>query len=118
MTEPSCSETYRYKNGVLGDALILQPLAKTAYGNAGSFSDAGIRVAQPNLDYGPDLTHKRGHKFAATLNSDTQGKHGGTPVRCVWRREILCDENTKSREDLCWRKRCREAINDAKCELR
>ena len=48
------NSTHRNQNGVLGDTLVLEPLAQTADGYAGRLADACVLVAKTGLDERPD----------------------------------------------------------------
>lgn len=109
--------TYRNKNGVLGRTLVLEPLAQAADGDTGSLPDGGIGILETSLDDGPDLAHEGGHVLAASLNANSKRENGSTTVAWVWRREVLDNEGTESREDLGGGQVGGESIDDAQSRL-
>jgi hypothetical protein len=102
---------------MLGNALILQPLAQTADSNAGGLPDRSITVLETSLNNWPDVAHQRRHELAAALHGNAKCKHCATAIVRVRRSKVMGNECTESREDLGRGKVRGEAVDDAESRL-
>jgi hypothetical protein len=84
--------TYWYKYGVLAGAEIFKPFTEATHSCASSSPHCGVGIDKTSLYKRPYIVHQRVHILAASLNANTQGKYGTSPIGWFWGGKILHDQ--------------------------
>ncbi len=103
---------------MLGSALVLEHLAKTAKSDTGSLADNSLRVLETSLDEGPEIVHVRANVLGAALYRDTESHHGSLAVVGVLVGHVGLHLLEQRREDVAGRELSSETVNDTERQSR